>query len=83
MNSKQRITTTFVLLFSLFTSSMFAQEEGKIWTLRECVDYALENNLTVMNQELTVGINEVISVPKGKSAVIVVPDFTPVMSSSN
>jgi len=59
MNSKQRITIPFILLFlGLFLPS-FAQSDTKIWTLPECVKYALEHNLTVMNQELNVDISEV------------------------
>lgn len=36
-----------VLLFCLFTLGAFAQDSVKVWTLRECVDYALSNSLTV------------------------------------
>jgi outer membrane protein len=59
MNSKNRITIGLILVFFTLSFSSFAQDVTKIWTLQECVDYALENNLTVKNQELTVGINEV------------------------
>jgi len=59
MNSKQRITTNFVLLFFGLVITTFAQDAVKVWTLPECVEYALENNLTVKNQELNVGIFEV------------------------
>jgi outer membrane protein len=59
MNSKKLITTGLTLIFFTLSFSLFAQDETKVWTLLECVDYALENNLTVKNQELTVGINEV------------------------
>jgi len=58
MNLKHRITTGLVLLFFLFSLPLIAQEK-KIWTIQECVDYALENNLTVKNQELNVSINKV------------------------
>jgi len=59
MNSKQRITTTLVILFFGLVTSSFAQEKGKVWTLQECVDYALKNNLTVKNQALNVNLNQV------------------------
>lgn len=36
-----------VLLFCLLTTAAFAQDSVKVWTLRECVDYALANNLNV------------------------------------
>jgi outer membrane protein len=59
MNSKQRITTSFVLLFFGLVITTFAQDAVKVWTLQECVDYGLKNNLTVKNQELGLSINEV------------------------
>ena len=59
MNSKNLITTGLTLVFFTLSVSLFAQDATKIWNLQECVDYALENNLTVKNQEFSVGINEV------------------------
>lgn len=59
MNSKNQIITGLTLVFFALSVSLFAQDATKIWNLQECVDYALENNLTVKNQEFTVGINEV------------------------
>jgi outer membrane protein len=58
MKSKIRITTGLTLVLFTLAFSSFAQDT-KVWNLQECVDYALENNLTVKNQEFTVGINEV------------------------
>ncbi len=44
--------TKFVLLASLFVVSIgFSQKK---WTLKECVDHALENNITVKQNELNV-----------------------------
>ncbi len=49
-----------VVLLVGFTTVSFAQETKKIWTLRECVDYAIANNLdvrrSVYNRE-TGGVN--------------------------
>jgi outer membrane protein len=59
MNVKTRITTGLIFVFFSFSFSSFAQDENKVWNIRECIDYAMENNLTVMNQELNVNINEV------------------------
>ncbi len=60
MNSKNRITTTgLTLVFFALSFSSFAQDDAIIWTFQECVEYALENNLTVKNQEFNVDINEV------------------------
>src|SRR5690606_16892688 len=43
MINKNIITTAFLTVF--ISVSVFAQE--KKWTLQECVNYALENNITV------------------------------------
>lgn len=37
----------FIVLFFFLTTLAFAQEGRKVWTLRECVDYAVANNLNV------------------------------------
>ena len=42
----------FILLFSLLFSSCFAFAQ-KQWTLQECVNYALQNNLQVLQSGLT------------------------------
>lgn len=57
MNSKTLITTLF--FFVGISSGLLAQEAPKAWTIQECVDYALENNLRVKNQALNVSISEV------------------------
>jgi outer membrane protein len=52
---------TLILLFS-FVYSIFSQEDGtsvKKWTLRECVDYAIENNLTVKQSEYDISLSEI------------------------
>ena len=59
MKSKIRITSGLTLMLFAWSFSLFAQDATKVWTLLECVDYALANNLSVKNQELTVGVNEV------------------------
>ncbi len=43
---------TIILLF--LASVGFAQEAGKVWTLKECVDYALANNLSVQRSMYSV-----------------------------
>ncbi len=43
---------TFILFLSIYITA-FAQDSKK-WTLRECVDYALENNITVKQTELNI-----------------------------
>jgi len=43
-----------VSVFIAVQSSLFAQDtaENKVWTLKECVDYALENNNSIKQSEL-------------------------------
>ncbi|HLT52952.1 MAG TPA: TolC family protein [Flavobacteriaceae bacterium] len=47
-----------ILLFLLFTIS-FAGAQEKKWTLVECVNYALENNISVQQSELDVNVAEI------------------------
>ena len=52
---------TLILLFS-FILSVNAQDsipEGKKWTLKDCVDYALENNIQVKQNENNIALAEV------------------------
>lgn len=52
---------TLILLFSFFLTVQ-AQEAiptDKKWTLRECVDYAIENNITVKQSENNIALAEV------------------------
>lgn len=37
----------FTIILIALAGTGFAQEAGKVWTLKECVDYALANNLDV------------------------------------
>ncbi|HEY9082599.1 MAG TPA: TolC family protein [Vicingaceae bacterium] len=41
-------------VFIAVQSGLFAQDtaENKVWTLKECVDYALENNISIKQSEL-------------------------------
>lgn len=48
----------FTLSFLLGSLAASAQEQ-KEWTLRQCIDYALENNITVKQQDVTKRQNEV------------------------
>ena len=49
-------TSLSVLITFLVISTTLAQQ--KQWTLRECVDYALENNITIKQNELGVKLSE-------------------------
>ncbi len=56
--------TKIVLLVTLLsTCSLFAQKQ---WTLKECVDYALKNNITIKQNELNVNLAEKdVAIAKG------------------
>ncbi len=52
---------TSILFFS-FIFSIFSQDANtsiKKWTLRECVDYAIENNLTIKQSEFDISLAEI------------------------
>lgn len=52
---------TLILFFS-FIFSIYAQDSNndkKIWTLKECVEYAIENNLTVKQSEYDIALAEI------------------------
>lgn len=53
INSK-KLTVLFVLFVSLSSYS-----QAKKWTLRECVDYALKNNISIQQSELDVKLTQV------------------------
>lgn len=40
------------ILFLVFLFGIFAQAQNKKWTLKECVEYALENNISIKQSEL-------------------------------
>ena len=50
----------YLLVALLFSGAAFGQESTvKIWTLEECVNYALENNLTVQRTLFGIESNEI------------------------
>lgn len=51
----------FLIFLFLFVISSYSQEINTVkkWTLQECVDYALENNISVKNNEYNVDLAEV------------------------
>jgi outer membrane protein len=42
----------FIHITLLFLIGLSSQAQTKVWTLEECVRYALENNITIQNSEL-------------------------------
>ena len=51
-----------LIVFISFTLTVNSQEtntEGKKWTLRDCVDYAIENNISVKQSENNIALAEV------------------------
>ena len=71
MKSKTLLALIFI---SFCISSSYAQQAdtvaGKVWTLRECVDYALGNNLTVKRSELSL---ELSSIDKRQAKLALLP----------
>ncbi len=54
---KFKILVIFLLGISIGT---YAQEEGtQVWTLEECINYALENNLDIQRSELNLQTSEI------------------------
>ncbi len=51
-----RIIFTFLFLTGFFVSS--AQDTPKVWTLEDCINYALDHNLDIKKQILTVEANK-------------------------
>lgn len=54
---KSRLKLILLLFFIIFTGSFYAQE--KKWTLKECVEYALEHNISIRQSELDLKLNEI------------------------
>jgi len=48
----------FFLLFTILISVHSYAQEGKVWTLEECINYALENNINVKKQSLNISYQE-------------------------
>ena len=47
----KRILFTSIVLF-LYCCSVFAQNNSKLWTIEECIRYAIDNNIDVKRQHL-------------------------------
>lgn len=60
-----------VLLIAMLSTPLSAQNEtpDKVWTLKECVDYALENNISVKQSELD-KLNQEQSVTEAKGSFL-------------
>jgi len=60
---KFRVTLIFLFLFSIAFGRLEAQTDTipdtRVWTLRECVDYALEASLAVRRSELDVEVSKI------------------------
>ncbi|MBO5816237.1 MAG: TolC family protein [Bacteroidales bacterium] len=51
--------TMTVILAMLAAGTLCAQTPSKVWTLEECIDYALEHNIEIKRQELGVDNSEI------------------------
>lgn len=54
---RSKICGTLLLVLVLFTSNSNGQ--GKKWTLEECIEYAMENNISVRQSELNLKVTEI------------------------
>jgi len=56
-----KIKIAYILFFSIILSSYSQSEnfQGKKWTLQECVDYAIDNNITVKQNEYDISLAEI------------------------
>ncbi len=57
MKAKLTIVLFFSFIFSIFSQD--ANTSNKKWTLQECVDYAIENNLSVKQSEYDISLAEI------------------------
>lgn len=53
-----KLYVVIIMLF-MITGSLSAQQEENVWTLQECIDYALANNLTLERSQLDVRSSEI------------------------
>ena len=56
---KTNLTLIFLFIFTISVYSQEDRSDNKKWTLRECVDYAIENNLTVKQSEYDISLSEI------------------------
>lgn len=54
MNKRKSLVWVYATLFTVFIQA----QDKKVWTLEDCVNYALENNITVQQGQNTLLINE-------------------------
>lgn len=49
----------FIFLMGIFIISTFTSSAQNVWSLQKCIDYALENNIQIKQQELNTNFYEV------------------------
>ena len=59
MEIKKAVTLSIYILILAFTSSAQEPVAGKAWSLEQCIDYALKNNISVKQSELNTEISKV------------------------
>jgi outer membrane protein len=76
-NSKYKIPQMkikFLLIASIFMiSSVYSQEK---WSLKKCVDYALENNISIKQSALSISLSE-------RDVAITQGNFLPTIGASS
>lgn len=58
MKSKNIISCFILLGFISIAPAVSAQQKPKVWDLRSCINYALENNIQIKKQQQSVEINK-------------------------
>ena len=56
LKSPMRILISFMLI--LVSISLFSQEKGKPWSLQQCIEYALKNNIQIKQNMLNEKLSE-------------------------
>jgi outer membrane protein len=59
MKNKSLIPYIVLLGFISIAPTVFAQQKPRVWDLRSCINYALENNIQIKMQQQSVEINKV------------------------
>lgn len=58
MQKMRRITGISLLVLGVLFSLAVNAQDGKVWSLEECIDYALDNNINIKKQYLNIDYQE-------------------------
>jgi outer membrane protein len=60
MNTELKAFSVLCFLLLISTTASFAQKPSKEWTLRNCIDYALLNNIQIKQMQVGVSVEEAV-----------------------